>query len=111
MIEYLIALSLILIITGMSVLVKGGFEWSAYRKKTGESLHSISTLLDELLDMINEYAADAPSQVMAQTGGDMKDMLASMFIQRFVNKEPYGEKEKRQISEEENDTAQTQTEV
>jgi hypothetical protein len=48
---------------------------------------------------------------MAHTGGDMKDMLASMFIQRFVNKEPHGTQEERQVSEEENDTAQTQTEV
>ena len=118
MIEYLIAVCLLLLTLGHGILIHGCMTWTKERRATTagleDKLATLATLIDEGLDMLNEVTGDAPSaSPMTHAPFDLKEMLTAALISKISNAPEHGstQNEEGPISEEENDTAQTQTEV
>ena len=116
MIEYLIAICLLLLTLGHGILIHGCMTWTKERRATTagleDKLATLATLIDEGLDMLNEVTGDAPSaSPMTHAPFDLKEMLTAALISKIGIGPEHGTQEERQISEEENDTTQTQTEV
>ena len=115
MIEYLIAICLLLLTLGHGILIHGCMTWTKERRATTagleDKLATLATLIDEGLDLLSEATGDGPANAIAQPVFDLKQTLLAGLLSKMNMGEDHGTQEERQISEEENDTPQEKTEV
>jgi hypothetical protein len=116
MIEYLIAICLLLLTLGHGILIHGCMKWSVERRvSTGmidDRLGTLATLIDEALDMFSDVTGDAPSaSPISHAPFDIKQMLTAALISKIGIGEDNGPQEEWKISEKENDTTQEEAET
>ena len=118
MIEYLIAVCLLLLTVGHGILIHGCMTWTKERRATTAGLEAqlatLSTLIDEGLDMLNDAGGVGPSSSpLTPPSFDLKEILTGALMSKLMPDPEHGstQNEEGPISEEENDTTQTQTEV
>jgi hypothetical protein len=118
MIEYLIAICLLLLTLGHGILIHGCMTWTKERRATTagleDKLATLATLIDEGLDMMSEVTGDVPAPPpMGGQSMDVRAMLTNAFISRLTATPEHGstqtEQEDRKIQQ--GDTTQTQTQT
>ncbi|MDA8748638.1 hypothetical protein N9M68_00710 [Candidatus Poseidonia alphae] len=125
MLDYLIAVSLILLLVGHTLLIRGCTQISLNLNALhdeGEGIHSTTGRISELLDELIQVAVDAmpePNQPgpLAQPAGGLMEMVASHLLSKMsmpqTNEGDSSGYEKEQIREiySHEATTQEQTEV
>jgi hypothetical protein len=117
MIEYLIAICLLLLTVGHAILIHGCMTWTKERRATTagleDKLATLATLIDEGLDMLNDAGGVGPSSsAITPASFDLKEMLTAALISKISNAPEHGstQNEERPIHEED-DTQTEEAEV
>lgn len=117
MIEYLIAISLILLCIGHAMLVKGCLTWTKERRVGMTSLEdrlgTLATLIDEGLDMLGDFTGDGPSASPASHQPfDLKELLSAALMSKLMPDPEHGSTQgQKGPIQEEDDTQTEETEV
>jgi len=108
MIEYFIAACLMLLTLGHALLIKHCYAWGRERQVTyamlDERLGSLSTLIDEGLDLAVDVAPTSAQQVPM----DLKESLAQILISRFVDTQSHGDTQRQERTVQENEQTQNE---
>jgi hypothetical protein len=117
MLDYLIAISLILLTFGHALLIRGCFDinkkllpLNGQAGALTEKVGGIGTLMDELCDLISELADSglgSPSRPNTQTQGGIGEMILSSLMSRMNSDESNGPQNQDRTIQETHDT-QTQ---
>ena len=117
MLDYLIAISLILLTFGHALLIRGCFDinkkllpLNGQAGTLTEKVGGIGTLMDELCDLISDLAdsgGGSPSRPNAQTQGGITEMILGSVLEGVFGSDNNGPKESERNLQETHDT-QTQ---
>ncbi len=86
MIEYLVAICLLLLTLGHAILIHGCMKWAVERKQTtaliDDRIATLCTLLDEGLDLL--AGTDQPVSPITHTAPDLRSTLMSMLMSKVM---------------------------
>ena len=114
MLDYLIAISLILLTFGHALLIRGCFDinkkllpLNGQAGTLTEKVGGIGTLMDELCDLISDLAdsgGGSPSRPNAQTQGGITEMILGSILEGITKPAPNGSQNQIRTIQETHDT-------